>query len=430
MSQYTIIANAAKAVLHIELHDQASSRLLVTLLSGNPTATRVPRAIAVTEEFKKRLQLLDVIGERSYLAKQFFNEIPTGQHILFLPGHIDDSLQIYVHTLEIANMDGVPHKSIDLSKIAPYLYDHYEVHTFSGDERLNIGVFDKSKRICRFCGRSMPEAKFKQKAHAISEALGNKGLICREECDDCNARFNQTIEQDITRINQFFLVLKGVKGKNGSPTIQGDGISVTNDSSSRKTLGRDTLVFKVKDWPNTHDPQIILKYLSRMFAGFSNIKYTPQNIYKCMCKYVLSVIDSKHLSHFKNTIDWINEPPSTHRLPIVWYYSAPINTTSPYLVVMLRKHKNKEIPFCWAILNVAGHQYLFILPFCSLDKYKFVGKKRMEFFMVGIRNTMPNISFHPMNLSSKVPTLFKVTGNFNISPDCVEGRDYYFVDSR
>ena len=134
----------------------------------------------------------------------------------------------------------------------------------------------------------MPNATFKQKAHAISESLGNKGLICREECDDCNQRFNQTIEQDVTRFFQFFLILNGVKGKNGSPTLQGNGISITNNPSSRSTLGRDTLVLKVKTMPDTRDIQEITKFVSDQFS-FSNVKYVPQNIYKCFCKYVLSL---------------------------------------------------------------------------------------------------------------------------------------------
>lgn len=61
MYQYTIIANAPKDVLYIEMHDQLSIRLLAELLTGNPAAIQVPRAIVVTEEFKKRLQILDVI---------------------------------------------------------------------------------------------------------------------------------------------------------------------------------------------------------------------------------------------------------------------------------------------------------------------------------------------------------------------------------
>ncbi|SEV83846.1 hypothetical protein SAMN04487850_0366 [Prevotella aff. ruminicola Tc2-24] len=427
MSQFTIIANKQSPVLHIEMHDKKSVRLLAELLTGNSAATRIPRVLTVTEDFKNRFHLLDVIGERAYSAKQFFNEISFGQHFLFLPGHIDDCLLIYLHTLKLANLDGVSLKSVDLGKVFPYLYKHYEVRTFNGNERLKIGVYDKEKRVCRFCGRSMPEAKFKQKAHAISESLGNKGLVCLEECDDCNTRFNQTIEQDVTRLFQLILILKGIKGKNGNPTLQGDGISIKNDPFSQSTLGRSTLVLKVPNMPDTHDPQEIAKFISGLFSGFSSIKYIPQNIYKCFCKYVLSVIDSKYLPYFKGTIDWINEPPTKRRLPPVWYYSTPISTDTPYLVVMQRKHNHKDIPYCWAILNIAGHQHLFIIPFCTRDKYKFVSKTRVNFFLNGLKNVMPNVNLQPMKLHGITPTSLKINTKIEIPPECVEGRDYYFL---
>ena len=369
---------------------------------------------------------MDVIGDKSFKFKKFFEQIPTGHHFLLLPGHIDDELFIYYCTNSLAELDNVPLGSIDLGKIAPYLYKHYEVRTFHGNERLNIGPADRSKRVCRFCGRSMPEVSFKEKAHAISESLGNKGLVCREECDDCNHRLNETIEQDVTRILQFFLILKGIKGKNGNPTLQGDGISFTNDSSSRARIGRDTLILKVKELPDTHDPQAIAKFMSELFSSVS-IKYVPQNIYKCFCKYVLSLIDREQLSYFKGTIDWINEPLSKHWLPPVWHYEVPMRD-EPTVIIMQRKHNYKDIPYCWAILSIAGQQFLFIIPFCSLDKFKFIGKSRIDFFLNGLRNFMPNVSFNPIKFNSVKPAKFKITANFEISPDCVEGRDYYFFN--
>ena len=428
MTQFTVIANISSPVLHLGIGNKATSRLFAELIHGNPDAYTIKNLQTASQELKDRLSLLDVIGERTYKLKEFFDDIPTGQHFLFLPGHIEDRIQIYFYTKRLSEIDKVPLQSADLERIASYLYDHYEVRTFKGDERLNIGVFDRTKRVCRFCGRSMPDVKFKEKAHAISESLGNKGLVCREECDDCNTRFNQTIEQDVTRFFQFFLILKGIKGKNGNPTLQGDGISIKNDSSSQSTLGRSTLVLKVPTMPDTHDPQEIAQYISRLFSGFSSVKYIPQNIYKCFCKYVLSVIDSKYLPYFKGTIDWINEPPTKHRLPPVWHYTAPNSTDTPYLVVMQRKHNHKDIPYCWAILNIAGDQYLFIIPFCSLDKYKFVGKSRVEFFLQGLKSAMPNVNLQTMKLHGIAPASLKISANINISPDCVEGRDFYFIE--
>ena len=428
MKQFTIITNTPSSVLYISIDSKATMRLFARIINGNPDEYSVKYIQIASREFKDRLQILDEIGERAYKLKNFFNQLSTGQHYLFLPGRIEDRIQIYLYTKYLSQLDKQPLKSANLERISSYLYNHYEVLTFSGSNRLNIGIPNKHMRICRFCGRSIPDVTFKQKAHAISESLGNKGLICREECDDCNRRFNQTIEQDMTRLFQFFLILNGIKGKKGSPTLQGNSISITNDPSSRSSLGLDTLGLKVNTLPDTHDIQEIARYISNQFS-FSNVKYVPQNIYKCLCKYVLSVIDHRYLPFFKGTINWINEPLSRHSLPPVWTYCVPNIPNSPYLVIMLRKHNRKELPFCWAILSIAGYQFLFIIPFCSQDKYKFVFKAKVQFFLEGLKRVMPNICLQPMKLHSTVPTSLKIKANFNVSPECVEGRDYYFVNS-
>lgn len=426
MPQFTVIANTSSQVLYLDIGNMAVFKLFAELINGNSKECTINYLQTASLEFKERLQLLDNIGERVYKMKQFFNEIPTGQHYFFLPGRIEDQIQLFLHKKRLSLLDQVPLKSANLERLS-YLYDHYEVRIFDGNERINIGEYDKSNRVCRFCGRSMPNATFKQKSHAISESLGNKGLICREECDDCNQRFNQTIEQDVTRFFQLFLILNGIKGKNGSPTLHGNGISITNNPSSRSTLGRDTLVLKVKTMPNTHDLQEITKFISNQFSFF-NVKYVPQNIYKCFCKYVLSVIDNKYLQYFKETVNWINEPLSCHRLPPVWHYCVPLSHNTPYLVIMLRKHNHKEIPYCWAIISIAGYQFLFIIPFCSQDKYKFVGKERVQFFIDNLKSIMPNITLQPVKLNSIAPTSLKINANINISSECVEGRDYSFIN--
>lgn len=422
MLEFTIVANTPKPVLHLQIGVGPTTRLFAQLITGDPNAKSTSRVQVATQEFKNRLPLLDVIGERAYAFKVFFQQIPTGNHFLVLSGHIDDRIQLFIYEKGLAHLDGTVHEDPFMERITPFLHNHYEVRTFEGHERINIGVFDKSKRVCRFCGRSMPEVKFRQKAHAISESLGNKGLVCREECDECNKHFNETIEQDIINFFHFQLILHGVKGKNGDPTLKGDEISITNDTSSQETLGRDTLILKVKDMPDTRDPQKIAQFLSQQFS-FSSVKFKPQNIYKCFCKYVLSLIDSKYLPYFQETINWINGPISKRRLPPVWHYDVPMSTT-PSLVIMQRKHNHKEIPYCWAILNVASSQFLFILPFCSLDKYKFVGKSRTQFFLDGLKILMPNIELSPTRLDGTEPQSVKIDAHFDIPSDCVEGRDY------
>lgn len=425
MQQYTIIANVKDSVMFIESRSKYDNQLLAEILTGSPNATEVKQCQVYTTEQRNRIHHIEEIAQRFYKFREYFDQIPLNQHYVFLPGHIDDCIEIYRYTLYLSQLDDVPLLSTDLERIASYLYEHYEVRHFLGEERMKIGVYDKLKRVCRFCGRSMPEAKFKQKAHAISEALGNKGLICLEECDDCNRRFNETIEQDLIKISQLNLLLYGIKGKHGIPTFKGDNVTIINRTSTRSSIDCGTMVLKVDTIPDSQDPLEITKFLSEKLS--STMEYIPQNIYKCFCKYVLSLIDSKYLSYFKGTIDWINEPLSKHRLPPVWYYQVAMGS-SPTVIIMQRKHNHKELPYCWAILSFAGWQYLFIVPFCSLDKYKFVDMSRTDFFIEGIRHIMPNADLHPMTLDGIAPAKFHIKAKFDISPDCQEGRDYYFID--
>ena len=432
MRQYTIIANTRCSVLFLEVQSEEIARLIAELLTGNPDATAIPRTIIASNEFKQRLCLLDDFGESFYEPKRFFNEIPDNQHFLFLSGYADDRIQIYLSALEISRLDNVPLKSPDLGKIAPFLYNHYELRVFDGspENRKRIGEKDKSKRVCRFCGRdiTMPNVKFTKKAHAISESLGNKGLICLEECDGCNTRFNDTIEQDIGNLLRFQLVVKGIKGKNGNPTLKGDELSIKNDTTSRSKLGRDTIVIKFEKSPEAFDPKEFSMYLSQQYS-FSQVKYRPQNIYKCLCKYVMSLIDSRFLPCVKNTIDWINEPLTRRSLPPIWYNSVP-SGEYPYLAIMTRKHDNKELPYCWAILCVAGIRFTFIVPFCSLDDNKFVRGSHLNYFINNIESIMPNVKQHPIRLNSIVRISTKIQFDFVIPPDCIEGRDYYFIDAK
>jgi len=104
-------------------------------------------------------------------------------------------------------------------------YDAYEF----GASRKTIGEPMKHKRKCRFCSLDSKKVTFKTKAHAVSEALGNKKLILLEECDDCNRRFSETIEPDIVEYLSLFRSIFQVKGKGGSKKLKGNNFKLLND---------------------------------------------------------------------------------------------------------------------------------------------------------------------------------------------------------
>src|SRR5882724_8394208 len=72
-------------------------------------------------------------------------------------------------------------------------------------------VFLGKKGRCRYCGETNI-ARFRMKAHAFPEALGNKWIMSRDECDACNRIFSK-YDDAIARAVSPFLTLGGVKGK-------------------------------------------------------------------------------------------------------------------------------------------------------------------------------------------------------------------------
>lgn len=430
MIRFTFFRLASPSVLHFDfVRKHKEIALFASLINGDANNLDIKKVQLMTEDFKARIKLLDVVGERSYRTKHYLEEIPVGQQFLVVPGHIEDELEFHLYLTQLAKINGVTPEPSTMDRIGSYLWDHYEVRIYKGDDRRRIGVDDKNLRVCRFCGKKMPEVSFKHKSHAISEALGNKGLVCLEECDDCNKRFNESIEQDLVQMMAPHLLLHGIPGKNGIPVIKGDGFTMKLDTSTRATLGRDTIEYIFRDMPNCKDPQKILAGINKDYDSF--LQYTPQNIYKCLSKYALSLMDSSELTYYQDTINWINEPLAKHRLPPVWHYSVKDGETwerTTSMIIMRRKHTGKDLPYCWAIMIIAGEPHLFIMPFCSQDKYKFVGKTRQDFFMNGIKNMMPNIQFQPRDFSGISPVKTRFRLSFEIPTDCEEGRDYYILE--
>ena len=182
--------------------------------------------------------------------------------------------------------------------------------------------------------------------------------------------------------------------------------------------------------PNSRDIKKVLAGINKDYKTY--LRYVPQNVYKCLCKFVLSLIDSSELKHFKDTIAWINEPLAKHRLPPIWHYSVKHEgktwERATSMIVMSRKHSETNLPYCWAIIIIAGEPYLFIIPFCSQDKFKFVNKRKHEFFIDGISKMMNGMQFHPMTMNRIKPVQIVIRQSIEIPPECLEGQDYSLIE--
>jgi len=94
---------------------------------------------------------------------------------------------------------------------------NYEIiadYHLGNGEYIYIGNEDK---VCRFCNKAEPEVTFKTIAHAVPEFLGNKQLILKNECDQCNTFLSNNLENSLDKYTKPFRLVAQIKGKKKVP---------------------------------------------------------------------------------------------------------------------------------------------------------------------------------------------------------------------
>lgn len=238
----------------------------------------------------------------------------------------------------------------------------YLSYGFDGLEE-KIGEEDKSKRVCRFCGRKMPEVTFDKVAHAIQEALGNKLLVCYEECDTCNHDLALT-EDNFRYIMDFRRAMYHIprKGLTRTPTVVGK-----------------TFIIKAGD---EGDPQLYLMDESlpdaearkNPFMMHLELKSSINNerMYKALCKMVIDMLPSGELSHFKNTIKWINSPgdwaPDALPSALLTVLPSKNHNDQPVIDIFINNRTPKQnAPYCTAVVWLYDIAYMFVVPLVDVD---------------------------------------------------------------
>ena len=235
---------------------------------------------------------------------------------------------------------------------------NYSGLIYDGFAKVVIGD-SSSHRKCRFCGGTAPNVSFdNDTAHAISESLGNINFICKDECKSCNHHFS-AIEQGFYRAHAPILMICGIGGKdNGkrkseSKSVGGADCKISLSAKSLMiSLKNDGYERFYNEVTNDHTLKIdpILK--------FEN--YRLIDVYRSLCKYVISMIPVEQLEHFQPTIDWLLDKRSFDKLPNVVTTITEL-TQHPILGYFIRQDQ-RPFPYAVGFFRFAMVTYLFIIP--------------------------------------------------------------------
>lgn len=287
---------------------------------------------------------------------------------------------------------------------------------------VSIGEPDKSKRVCRFCGAVGAE-HFGDKAHAIQDSLGNKLLVCYEECDDCNHTLN-CIEDN-------FLVMMDVRRSLFH-------ISRKNSAKSARVVGENFMIE-----PDANGIAQLYVMQEKIPAGVGSpfmmrlnhkTNITNEKMYKALVKMVVDLVPSEAVPHFKNTVKWIGDNNwCPDALPTIWFAESKTHFyEQPVLDVFIKRDDSaKDVPYCTAILWIYDVMYMYIVPLVDVDAGRYKYDKNLTEHWQAMMRQLGNRKWFPQNGSDYTPATVWVDMPIDTSSPQVHIRpmaDAFFSD--
>ena len=245
------------------------------------------------------------------------------------------------------------------------LYLIYDTCSFGFlSDKIYAGEDDPDKRVCRFC-RKTGKDRFRDESHAIMEALGNRLLICNEECDECNHDFESTVEKHLFKFLEINRTLYNVSGK-GSKNHHLEGLN-----------------FHIHPDPATLQPVVYLmqdKIVNDTYKGsptgkihlYNNGEVSFNGIYKALVKIAVDLIPSDRMSHFIKTGQWVHGDFEGENLPVYLYGEHDEFFEQPVVDLFFKKEGSPDFsPYCTVILYIFNSIFIYTLPYCDIDGERF-----------------------------------------------------------
>jgi hypothetical protein len=217
--------------------------------------------------------------------------------------------------------------------------------------------------VCRFCGKLYPEVKFKNKAHAISELLGNKEFVLKNECDECNKFFGRKLEDDLGKYLGLGRTLSQIFGKEGVPSYK------DRSGSWRIDWTNKGWVIQMK-----HDCTGVEKHGNYLIFHAVRDAYTPIAVYKALVKMALSLLPYEKMQFFLDTVAWLKEESHLVSKYDMDNYTYMIEKfiPGPRLLELrasgfIRKSDSYAVPYYQFLLEFGNYSYQIMVPCITKD---------------------------------------------------------------
>lgn len=335
---------------------------------------------------------------------EYFKSLEDNEHFFIMPISDIDKMDLYIFLSSLKDKKNFEESKKEYLDLFGDLRNEYSIHVFDGNKKYEVGEKAKDKRICRYCGKSMPKVSFKKVAHAISEALGNKKIVSLEECDVCNQKFGDGIEEDLILYLQLFRSFFGIQRKKGGNIhFKGENFDIKRDLDGKIKMG----YIIDKEQPTKEDLEAPMS-----LKTYESINF--QNIYRTLAKYAIGVMNSNEMKNFSNTISWINGEKSISELPkVAVLISYAFFDMHPKIMLYIRKTDNINLPYCVCELHFVHLTFSIIIPLSSMDTNTFINNDEYDTYWKFFKHYQTG-GWNFYNFSNDTKQDFRMRINFEL----------------
>ena len=306
----------------------------------------------------------------------------------------------------------------------------FEYFAFCPAESMIKTLKPYRERVCRFCGRGATDTKFKKRAHAIPELLGNKYLLSDSECDQCNELFS-LLENDLANFLGATRSVSQVSTKKKSlgftahkkhltikkePFYGIEGIAIARDGVNNKVFAYDL-------------------EQGRFDITFTKQPYTPLKVYKALLKIAMSVMPPEHVGDYGHLLPLLvhDENNVLAQFAVIGMFESPWHTTTPRYHISQKANPDNAV--CTHVVTLYFLQFIFSISIPLHNQDIAIGLYKGEDYQLymcpplytdePIEDDKNKCLFEWKNLTSTEPIIEEQVMALQMAPDAFKNTELY-----
>ncbi|MBY0421255.1 MAG: HNH endonuclease [Parvularculaceae bacterium] len=207
---------------------------------------------------------------------------------------------------------------------------------------------------CRYCDLSLPK-RAKPSAHLIPEALGNKKIFSRDECNVCNRLFS-AYDNELARFARPLLSIGYISGKSGVPKNRGEGVLIER----RFNVDGSQTLFVSSECEHFADTMHFDPWTGAFHHNIPNpnIRFRPMFAYKALSKIGFGLLPRSEIPNFLKLKAWLQHKDDTDGFHIldVGFQTAIVPNPFPvtYCALFRRRSDHYDTPYMLFILTIGA----------------------------------------------------------------------------